>query len=220
MSVVLPKPPVPHHWLLDANVLFSEWSRGLMFILARTHQAQLHWTPTIEHECYRNLVRLGRLHPEDAALEQARLPLELGGQLYTDDAQAYLADVKAVDEKDRHVAASALALRHRLQAPVALLTWNIKDFPRKPLLKLGLVRYTPDELFTELIQCPVKASHTLQAAAGHLQSTLSQRPRLHPTAYEQAARPLPNTRQDWLEFLGRNRQHKTARLLQRAQNDS
>jgi hypothetical protein len=137
VSVVLGKPEVPKHWLLDANVLFSEWTRWLMVALARHHGATLYYTPHIENECYRNLVRLGRLHPEDADRERAELPSRLNAVLLPQNHEPYLADVRQVDEKDRHVAASALALKHQLIQPVGLLTWNLKDFPRKPLVEAG-----------------------------------------------------------------------------------
>ncbi|HEX4842908.1 MAG TPA: PIN domain-containing protein [Limnobacter sp.] len=213
MSVLLPKPVVPKHWVLDANVLFSEWSRAIIKSLADTHLAQLHWTDQIQHECYRNLVRLGRLHADDADLEQLDLAASLQAKCHVYDAHAYLADVKAVDEKDRHVAAVGLALRHALQANVGIITWNLKDFPRKPLLKLGLVRYSPDELFTELIADPAQALQTLRHTAEGMKRTLHERKRLHPTPYELAARPLPESTEQWLEFLARNRQHKTAKLV-------
>ncbi|HEX4880660.1 MAG TPA: hypothetical protein VFV39_12490 [Limnobacter sp.] len=215
MSVLLAEPEVPSHWLLDANVLFSEWCRTLMHILARGHSANLHWTNQIEHECYRNLVRLGRLHPVDAAEEQAGLAKHLKATLHVYADQTYLADVRAVEEKDRHVAATALALRHRFQTPVGLITWNLRDFPRRPLLKLGIVRYSPDELFTALRPNPADALSTLQDAALAMQSTLASRCRRHPTSFEQAARPLPGSVTEWIEFLGRNRQHKSARLIER-----
>ncbi|HEX4917452.1 MAG TPA: hypothetical protein VFV43_06105 [Limnobacter sp.] len=218
MSVLLPKPAVPKHWMLDANVLFSEWSRAIIKSLANVHQAQLHWTDQIQHECYRNLVRLGRLHAEDAALEEQNLASHLQATCHVYGSEAYLADVKAVDEKDRHVAASALALRHQLQTHVGLITWNLKDFPRKPLLKLGLVRYSPDELFVELIQDPGIALCTLQRTAEDMKTLLKQRTRLHATTYELSARPLPMQREEWLEFLGRNRQHLSARLLARIES--
>lgn len=215
MSVILGKPEVPKHWLLDANVIFSEWTRWLMVALAEHHNAALYWTPHIESECYRNLVRLGRLHPHDATIEQARLPVRLKATLLPQVHEPYLADVRQVDEKDRHVAASALALRHTVQQPVALLTWNLRDFPRKPLLKLGLVRLCPDEMCLELAKTREDIQAILLRAVELMQAGLASHPPQTPTIYQTKAMPLPKTELEWGAFLARNRMHKTARRLAR-----
>lgn len=215
MSVVLGKPEVPKHWLLDANVLFSEWTRWLMVALARQHGATLYFTPHIENECYRNLVRLGRLHPDDASVERAGLPQRLNAVLLPQNHEPYLADVRQVDEKDRHVAASALALRHQVQQPVGLLTWNLKDFPRKPLLKLGLVRMCPDELCVELLKTKTDIQTCLEQSVQLMQAGLAEQPSQNPTLYQSKASPLPQNHEDWIQFLGRNRMHKTAKVCSR-----
>ena len=213
MSVVLAKPDVPRHWLLDANILFSEWTRWLAVNLAKRHQATLYWTPHIENECYRNLVRLGRLHPDDAAAERLALPARLNAVVLPQAHEHYVADVRAVDDKDRHVAASALALRHQVQAPVALLTWNLKDFPKKPLLKLGLVRFSPDELCLELLKTPADVLRGLAQTAAEMNAALLTNSPMYPTAYQSKAAPLPVDVADWLVFLGRNKMHRTASLM-------
>lgn len=215
MSVVLGKPEVPQHWLLDANVLFSEWTRWLMVALAERRQATLYWTPHIENECYRNLVRLGRLHADDADQERHALPSRLQAVLLPQNHEPYLADVRQVDEKDRHVAASALALRHQLQQPVGLLTWNLKDFPRKPLLKLGVVRMCPDELCVDLVKTKTGLQACLEQSVQLMQASLATQPSQNPTAYQSKASPLPRNSEDWIQFLGRNRMHKTAKVYSR-----
>lgn len=213
MSVLLGKPEVPAHWLLDANVIFSEWTRWLLVVLAQRHNATLYWTPHIENECYRNLVRLGRLHPDEAALERVALPARLNATLLAQQHEPYLADVKQVDEKDRHVAASALALKHQMQSPVGLITWNLKDFPRKPLLKLGLVRLSPDELCIELINNPHELFPCLEQTVHEMKCALAAVPVSFSTPYKAKAQPLPATTEEWLGFLARNRMHKTAKAL-------
>lgn len=209
------KPPVPRHWVLDANVLFSEWSLAFVRTLAQRCQAQLYWTPLIEHECFRNLVRLNRLHPDDARAQQATLAQRLGACVLDGDYSAYWADVRAVDEKDRHVAATALALRHQTDQYVGLLTWNVKDFPRKQLLKLGLVRYSLDDLVCELQPKDEPVWPLLQACAQQLNDQLEQAPpKSHPTDFQLKAKPMPKTHEEWLVFLARNRLYRLARLLQ------
>jgi hypothetical protein len=190
VSVVLGKPEVPKHWLLDANVLFSEWTRWLMVVLAERHGATLYWTPHIENECYRNLVRLGRLSLDDANIERQALPARLKAVLLSQNNMPYLADVRQVEEKDRHVAASALALRHQLQQPVGLLTWNLKDFPRKPLMKQGVVRMCPDELCVELLKTKTSIQICLEQSINLMQNALNSQPVQSLTPYQIKARPL------------------------------
>lgn len=188
-----------------------------MVALAEHHNAALYWTPQIENECYRNLVRLGRLHPDDAEAERAALPARLKAILLPQKHEPYLADVRQVDEKDRHVAASALALRHELQEPVSLLTWNIKDFPRKPLLKLGLVRMDPDELCIDLLKDGHSISACLNVSVDRMKHALADQPPKQLTSYQNRAQPLPSNIEEWLGFLARNRMHKTAKVLARTQ---
>ena len=218
MSIVLGKPQVPNHWLLDANVLFSEWTRWLMVVLAKNYQARLYWTPHIENECYRNLQRLGRLHPDDAETDRLTLPQRLNAQLLPQNHLPYLADVSQVDEKDRHVAASALALKHQLQQPVGLITWNLKDFPRKQLLKLGVVRYSPDELCEELTKPQVSTLACLEQTVCAMMGGLNTYKPQNPTVYQLRAQPLPTAPEEWLDFLARNKMHRTARSLCRQNN--
>lgn len=207
---------MPNHWVLDANILFSEWSLALIWVLAQHQQAQLYWTPIIEHECFRNLVRLKRLHADDAADQQAHLAVRLGAHRLCEDYSAYLADVCAVDAKDRHVAAAALALRHQTAQPVGLLTWNLKDFPRRNLLKLGVVRYSVDELACEVAGSAAQAWHLLDASVHALAAQLTKAPpKSHPTPFQLKASPLPTNQEQWLPFLARNRLHRLARLVQR-----
>jgi hypothetical protein len=196
-------------------VLFSEWTRWLMVALAERHNATLYWTPHIESECYRNLVRLGRLHADDANVERQALPARLHAVLLPQNHTPYLADVRQVEDKDRHVAASALALRHQLQQHVGLLTWNLKDFPRKPLLKLGLVRMCPDELCVELLKTKADIQACLEQSVYLMQEALNLHAIQSPTPYQVKARPLPQSHDDWLAFLGRNRMYKTAKICTR-----
>lgn len=218
MSIVLGKPQVPQHWLLDANVLFSEWTRWLMVALAQGHHARLYWTPHIENECYRNLQRLGRLHPDDAETDRLTLPQRLNAELLPQNHLPYLADVAQVDEKDRHVAASALALKHQLQQPVGLITWNLKDFPRKQLLKLGVVRYSPDELCEELTKPECNTLACLEQTVHAMTQGLNTYKPQNPTVYQLRAQPLPTALGEWLDFLARNKMHRTARSVCRQNN--
>lgn len=206
-------PPTPVHWVLDANILFSEWGRWLLVTLAEQAPATLYWTSLIEEECYRNLLRLGRIHPEDATRQRASLAACMNAQVQAPPSESLTLDLKAVHEKDRHVAASALSIRHHHDTPVALITWNIKDFPRQSLLKLGIVRYTPDELALDVWKTTQQGLTGLHTAVQKMMRFHAECPLLQTTDYQQKARPLPVSDEDWLEFLARNRLHKLARML-------
>ena len=83
----------------------------------------------------------------------------------------------AVDEKDRHVAAAALALRHAadkdaaddeegLEYDVVLLTDNVKDFAKKQMKRLGVRVLRPGQFLDEAFDAnpDAMARALLQAA--------------------------------------------------------
>ena len=56
------------------------------------------------------------------------------------------------DAKDRHVAAAAVAARKRSEVDiVTIITWNLGDFDRKELAKVGVVAETPDAFLCRLL---------------------------------------------------------------------
>lgn len=212
MSVRLTQWPLPKCWVLDANILFSPWCRVWVQTLAHHAGATLAWTSVIEEECYRNLVRLGRLHADDAQAERLSLASRCSAQVLPPErVEPYKADVRAVDDKDRHVAAAALSLKHARAEPVALLTWNIRDFPKRPLAKLGVLRFSPDELPGELGLEGSLLMQLLDRSAKNLQAELLAYPHANPTNYQAQARPLPHSSEEWAAFLQRNRLHLTAK---------
>lgn len=206
MTVRIPEPPIPSLWLLDANVLFSEWSCFFCVTLAMRAKASLFYTPLVEEEAFRNLVRLGRLSPEDALTRRAVLAGALSAHLDHSDASGYLDDVKFVQEKDRPIAASALKATHDTGQAVGLITWNIKDFPRKQLLKKRVVRYTPDELATKILTCTDTAvMDLLKTTLDQVHHFSKEYPLIKPTGFVLKAHPSPQTKEQWSEFLKRNR---------------
>lgn len=219
MSVRIPEPEIPKRWLLDANVIFSEWSRLFCVELASRWGANLAITPLIEEEAFRNLIKLGRITSVDAERQRLALCGVLGADMLHANADAYLNDVKFVDQKDRPIAASALWMHHEYHADVALVTWNIKDFPRKQLLKKRVVRYTPDELAVAVCRKRGLApAEVLDCALARLVRHFGQHPLLEPTTFVQKARPLPSDELSWQDFLKRNRLNLLARLRERRAN--
>jgi hypothetical protein len=148
----LPDFSKPTAMFLDANVLFSDWQRALWLALAESlPNVTLHHSEVVLDECFRNLIKLERLTAQG---------VEISRRQWEDHAlvrnvssfDAYLADVRSVHEKDRHVAAAALKLKHSLPDwQTVLLTWNIKDFPNPPLRRLAIHRATPDDCLKALL---------------------------------------------------------------------
>ena len=164
-------------------------------------------------------MRLNRLHADDAVFQRANLATWMQASLLDFPRPAYFADVKAVDEKDRHVAASALQLRHDVGQPVGLLTWNLKDFPRPALLKLQIIRYNLDELLLENEAAQLHIEHVLKRSVDLMSAHVQARPLAFPTAFSRLARPLPVQWPDWIEFLARNKLYRNAKLLKKQFKD-
>ncbi len=198
--------PIPQHWLLDANVLFSEWMRVFCATLADEVGARLYYTPLIEEEAFRNLCRLGRLSQRDAQVQRQTLSSLLPAWVHQQDDSAYLADVDCVQKKDKPIAASALGLAVQNNATVALLTWNIKDFPRRQLLRKRVARYTPDEMAIQVLnQVQASGLTLLSHSQTRFMQYLQACPRLEPTLYDLKAKPWPEQLAQWSDFLKRNR---------------
>lgn len=76
---------------------------------------------------------------------QQRFPLADKGEV-----TAFEAGLRHSDRKDWHVAAAGIAVAtHEPGRPVSVVTWNIKDFSRSELRKLGLGLTDPDRLFAQ-----------------------------------------------------------------------
>ncbi len=204
---------MPKIWVLDANVLFSDWARALLYCLAEHHRAQLCWSRLIEDEVFRNLVRLNRLTAEDANIQRAGMATLLNGIILPEANPVYFPDLKCVDDKDRHVAALALDLHHQHQSMIGLVTWNSKDFPRKPLMKKGVVRYSPDDLMYALIPKPEDGQRLLQASLNEVLVFKQKLPLQEPTEYLNRAKPWPDCEESWKDFLSRNRMHRVSKAI-------
>jgi hypothetical protein len=119
-----------------------------------------HWTENIDEEFLRNMVKVYGIDPAKAEgrlrAMKARCP-EWEVAMSSADFDAV---PEQVDEKDRHVAAAALALRHAadkdteddeegLEYDVILLTENVKDFAKKQMKRLGVRVMRPGQFLDE-----------------------------------------------------------------------
>ena len=137
--------------VLDACVLYPAAQRDLFMWLAAGGTIRAHWTNKIHDEWMRNVERdygvaRGVLNRVRQLMDQA-----------TDDAligryQQHERFFPKTDAKDRHVAAAAVAARKRSGSDiVTIITWNLKDFDRNELAKVGLAAETPDSFLCRLL---------------------------------------------------------------------
>jgi hypothetical protein len=134
--------------VLDTCVLLKQRVSDVIMDLRAEGVFSVHWTENVEEEFLRNM-QLAFNASEAGAQRRllamkARCP-EWEVFMTSED---FSAVPKQVDQKDRHVAAAALALRHAADNDsedepnqaydVILVTDNVKDFATKALAKLGV----------------------------------------------------------------------------------
>lgn len=151
MSLAAPEPRVlePPVLVLDACVLMSGVLRPVLLDLAQAGLFAPAWTQRIGEEWRRNAARLWPITPhlleQEWALMQERFP-----QADQGDVNAFEAGLMYSDRKDWHVAAAGIASANREPGrSVRVVSWNIKDFSRSELRKLGVGLVDPDRLFSD-----------------------------------------------------------------------
>jgi hypothetical protein len=140
-------PPVV---VLDACVLYPAAQRDLFMWLAAGGVIRAHWTNEIHYEWMRNVERDYGI--TRSVLERVRKLMDraAGDALITHYRQHEHSFTKT-DAKDLHVAAAAIAARERSNADiVTIITWNLRDFDRKELAKVGVVSESPDDFLCRL----------------------------------------------------------------------
>ncbi|GAA5235599.1 PIN domain-containing protein [Verticiella sediminum] len=145
----MPSTARPHFIVLDACILMSGVLRPALLELAATGRYLPVWSARIGEEWRRNAARLWPIEPgvleQEWALMQARFPQADAGEV-----APYETGLRYSDAKDWHVIAAGLARRARsgLAAPpeVSVLTWNLKDFNRPELRRMGMDVLDPDRL--------------------------------------------------------------------------
>jgi hypothetical protein len=159
-------PPVV---VLDACVLYPASQRDFFMWLAAGGTIRAHWTNEIHEEWMRNVERdygIAR-----SVLERVRKLMDraAGDALITHYRHHEHLFTKT-DTKDRHVAAAAVAARRRSRADtVTIITWNLRDFDRRELAKVGVAAETPDAFLCRLF---AKSPEEVIAAVVRMQSNL------------------------------------------------
>jgi len=155
--------------VLDACVLMSSILRPLLLDFAEAGFFRPVWSERIGQEWQRNAARIWKKPPTALAqmweTMQSRFPDACMNAL-----EPYESVLRYSDPKDFHVVAAGLACKARLigQAPVAVLTWNLKDFNKGELRRQGLQVLDPDRLFGAWMQdAPEKTRALAERATGY-----------------------------------------------------
>jgi hypothetical protein len=126
--------------------------RPLLLRLARAGLYAPVWSARIGEEWIRNAARLWKVGTDDVAALWAAMQAEFP-DADAGDVLPYETGLRYSDPKDHHVIAAGLAKRARagLQRPPAVLvmTWNLKDFNRSEMRRLGLDVFNPDRLLSQ-----------------------------------------------------------------------
>jgi predicted nucleic acid-binding protein len=132
--------------ILDACVLFPAPLRDLLIRLAAAGLTRARWTEEILDECFRN-IHAKRPELNERALTRTR---ELMNQAVRDPLvrgfEELIHDLTLPDSKDRHVLAAAIAA-----GAEAIVTFNLRDFPKDQLNAFGIVAVHPDEVVAGLL---------------------------------------------------------------------
>ena len=155
--------------VLDACVLMSTVQRQLLLRAAGLGLFQPVWTERIGEEWRRNAARLWQVPPDTLAAQWHAMNQRFPDAMETNTVP-YETGLRYSDPKDFHVIAAGLARRARcgLQRPpaVQVMTWNLKDFNRSELRRLGLDAYSPDQLLAGWWRAePARLQAALQAVA-------------------------------------------------------
>jgi predicted nucleic acid-binding protein len=112
--------------VLDANVIFPQALRDILFLAAEHNLYQARWSETILDEALRNLARSKRISDNDKINKlRATIYRAFPEALVTE--YEHLIPVMQNDLKDRHVAAAAVHCGAQ-----AIVTQNLKNFRNLP----------------------------------------------------------------------------------------
>jgi hypothetical protein len=134
----------PRVVVYDACVLYPFHLRNLLVQVGVHGIVQPKWTDEIQDEWTRHLIAVS---PE-AREALARACNLMNGTLPGANVSCYqrhIASISLPDANDRHVVAAAIE-----SGATAVITWNLKDFPREPLAQRGIEALSPDDFLTAI----------------------------------------------------------------------
>ena len=130
--------------LLDTNVLFSNWTLDAILSLADDGSLYPRWSNVILDEFVEATKLKGRSELSERIIGHINRAyphalISLG--------ESEISEIALPDPDDRHVVAAALE-----GGCDCIVTFNVRDFPRYELRKLGLEVLHPDELLVGLAE--------------------------------------------------------------------
>ena len=135
----------PYTAVYDANVLYPAPLRDFLMRLALTGAYRARWSAQIHDEWKRNLL----LNRKDLTAEQLDRTSALMDKAIPDalitDYESIVGGLELPDVDDRHVLAVAIKCNAS-----AIVTFNLKDFPKAALEPWGIEALHPDDFIADL----------------------------------------------------------------------
>jgi predicted nucleic acid-binding protein len=152
--------------LYDACVLYPAPLRDLLIRVARTGVVRARWSEEILDECFRNILAdRPDLSPESLSRTRAAMNAAIPDVVVSGYA-SLMAGIELPDPDDRHVVAAAIRAGAQ-----AIVTWNLKDFPKDKLASFGLEAVHPDDFVLDSIDlAPAAICAAVEAQAAALKN--------------------------------------------------
>jgi len=153
----------------DANVLAAALRRHVLLALADCGALRLRWSDAVLRETGHAHAKIVEKKPDrDGAGEAARLVMLFeaafpGAMVEASEAERVEIEAKLPDRGDEHVIQAAVAGGARV-----IVTENLRDFPARVLLPLGLVALGGDALFSERVETAPGAAEAVSRAGERL----------------------------------------------------
>ena len=119
--------------------------RPMLLRLAHAGCFQPTWSNRIGEEWRRNAARIWDVDPSVLDAEWQRLQFAFPNANQGDTSE-WEAGLRYSDRKDWHVIATGRAAQARTAGEIQVVTWNLKDFNRSELKRLGIGVLDPDRL--------------------------------------------------------------------------
>ncbi len=132
--------------LYDACVLYPAPLRDLLLRVAITGLVRAKWTDAILDECFEAISKQRPDANPDALARTRVLMVQAVPDCLVTGFEPLVEGLSLPDEDDRHVLAAAIR-----SGAQAIVTFNLKDFPKDTLQPLGIEAIDPDDYVSDLI---------------------------------------------------------------------
>jgi hypothetical protein len=132
--------------LYDACVLFPAPLRDILLRIAVTGIVRARWTERILDECFRNISEQRPDLKPNALTRTRKLMNEAVPDCLVEGFEDLVEGLRLPDPNDRHVLAAAIRAGAQ-----AIVTFNLRDFPRDHLAPFWVEAIHPDDFVVDLI---------------------------------------------------------------------